>query len=133
MVLKNHCKEPEKQYLGQELHRTLPMKYKVARLAKSTPSLSQERHYNNVKYQQPWIKIGADLFELQSTHSLLVSDYYSRFPIIRRMSRLSSQSVIGQLSPSFQIWNPSDLCLIMDHSLQMNNSRHSPSNTGLTI
>ena len=101
MVLKNHCKEPEKQYFGHELHRTLPIKYKVARLTKSTPSLSLERHYSNMKYQKPWIKIGADLLELQSTHYLLVSEYYSRFLIIRRLSGLSSQFVIGQLKSIF--------------------------------
>ena len=51
--------------------------------------------------KQPWIKIAADLFELQSTHYLLVADYYSRFPIIRRLSGLSSQSVIGQMKSIF--------------------------------
>ena len=42
-----------------------------------------------------------DLFELQSTHYLLIADYYRRLPIIRRLSGLSSQSVIGQLKSIF--------------------------------
>ena len=50
---------------------------------------------------QPWTKIGADLFELQGKHYLLVADYYSRFPVIRRLSDLTTQSVIGQLKSIF--------------------------------
>ena len=50
---------------------------------------------------QPWTKIGADLFKLQGMHYLLVSDYYSRFPVIRRLSGLTTQSVTGQLKSIF--------------------------------
>ena len=50
---------------------------------------------------QPWTMIGADLFELQGKHYLLVADYYSRFPVIRRLLGLITQSVIGQLKSVF--------------------------------
>ena len=50
---------------------------------------------------QPWTKIGADLFEQQGKHYLLVADYYRRFPVIRRQSGLTTQSVIGQLKLVF--------------------------------
>ena len=50
---------------------------------------------------QPWRKIGADLFELQGKHYLLVADYYSRFSVIRRLSGLTTQSVIGQMKSIF--------------------------------
>ena len=50
---------------------------------------------------QPCTKIGADLFELQGKHYLLVADYYSRFSAIRRLSGLTTQSVIGQLKSIF--------------------------------
>ena len=50
---------------------------------------------------QLWTKIGAALFELQGKHYLLVADYYSRFPVVRRLSGLTTQSVIGQLKSIF--------------------------------
>ena len=50
---------------------------------------------------QPCTKIGTDLFELQGKHYLLVADYYSRFPVIRRLSGLTTWSIIGQLKSIF--------------------------------
>ena len=41
------------------------------------------------------------MFELQGKHCLLVADYYSRFPVTRRLSGLTTQSVIGQLKSIF--------------------------------
>ena len=35
--------------------------------------------------QGPWEKLGIDFFEFQSTTYLLIADYYSRFPVIRRV------------------------------------------------
>ena len=66
--------------------------------AKSQPRETLQQHEIPA---QPWTKLGADLFELQSTHYLLVADYYSRFPVIRRLSGLSTQSVINQLKSIF--------------------------------
>ena len=41
----------------------------------------------------PWIKIGTDLFEFGRADYLLVVDYYSRFPIIRRIENKTSNCV----------------------------------------
>ena len=41
------------------------------------------------------------MFELQGKHYLLVADYYSKFQVIRRLSGLTTQSVIGQLKSIF--------------------------------
>ena len=35
--------------------------------------------------QGPWEKLGIDFFEFQSTTYLLIADYYSRFPVIRKV------------------------------------------------
>ena len=48
--------------------------------------------------QHPFQKVGADLFELNGVHYLLVVDYYSKFPIVRRLGRdLTATSVIAHL------------------------------------
>ena len=35
--------------------------------------------------REPWEKLGIDFFEFQSTTYLLIADYYSRFPVIRKI------------------------------------------------
>ena len=35
--------------------------------------------------QGPWEKLGIDFFEFESTTYLLIADYYSRFPVIRKV------------------------------------------------
>jgi len=35
--------------------------------------------------QEPWEKLGIDFFEFRSTTYLLIADYYSRFPMIRKL------------------------------------------------
>ena len=78
------------------------MKYRVATLTKYT--LKSQPRETLQQYEipaQPWTKIGANLFELQGKHYLLVAEYYSRFPVIRRLSGLTTQSVIGQLKSIF--------------------------------
>ena len=47
--------------------------------------------------QEPWEKIGADFFQFESTNYLLIADYYSQFPIIRRMMSTMSNATIDMM------------------------------------
>ena len=40
--------------------------------------------------QLPWERVAVDLFEWQGEHFLLVVDYYSRFPEVRKLSSIRS-------------------------------------------
>ena len=45
----------------------------------------------------PCVKLGIDIFEHRSHHYLLVADYFSKCPILRKMSNLTSGHVIDLL------------------------------------
>ena len=45
----------------------------------------------------PWVKLGIDIFEHRSHHYLLVADYFSKFPIVKKLSNQTSGQVIGLL------------------------------------
>ena len=49
----------------------------------------------------PWIKLGVDLFEHSKKHYLLIVDYFSKFPIIRKLHSLSTGQVISELKGIF--------------------------------
>ena len=49
----------------------------------------------------PWIKLGVDLFEHNKKQYLLVVDYFSKFPIIRKLHSLSTGAVIRELKEIF--------------------------------
>ena len=45
--------------------------------------------------QGPLEKIGTDVFDFESTNYLLIAEYYSWFPIIRRMRGIMTNATIG--------------------------------------
>ncbi|XP_064629350.1 uncharacterized protein K02A2.6-like [Lineus longissimus] len=46
--------------------------------------------------QYPWQRLASDLFEHNQVHYLLYVDYYSKFPVVRRLGKsLSSETVIA--------------------------------------
>ena len=45
----------------------------------------------------PWIKLGMDLFEHNKRQYLLIVDYFSKFPFIRKLHSLSTGTVINEL------------------------------------
>ena len=51
--------------------------------------------------QTGWEQLGLDLFSLRNMHYLLVVDYFSRFPFVRKLQNLHSMSVIKHLKEVF--------------------------------
>jgi hypothetical protein len=48
--------------------------------------------------QRPWHTLGTDLFHLNGHNYLLVADYYSKFPIVKKMTTTSSAVVVHMKS-----------------------------------
>ena len=48
----------------------------------------------------PWVKLGIDISEHHSRHYLLVADYFSKFPTVKKLSNQTSGHVIGLLIPA---------------------------------
>lgn len=46
---------------------------------------------------RPWERLSSDLFEYRGQHYLLLSDHYSKFPIIRKLTRTSSFAIINHM------------------------------------
>ena len=51
----------------------------------------------------PWTKLAADLFYLDGIDYLLITDYHSKFPVIRRMHNTSSASVATVMRETFSM------------------------------
>ena len=48
-----------------------------------------------------WDKLGLDIFQLKGVHYFLTVDYFSRFPVLRRLTTLHSQGIINNLKQIF--------------------------------
>ena len=67
--------------------------------------------------QAGWEQLGLDLFSLKNTHYLLAVDYFSQFPIVRKLQSLHSVSVIKHLKEVFmEIGVPR--CIVSDGGTQ---------------
>ena len=49
----------------------------------------------------PWQTLGTDLFDYQGAQYLLVADYYSKYPIVRKLNSTKSAEVINRLKSVF--------------------------------
>ena len=50
---------------------------------------------------KPWLKLGADLFNLNGREYLLMIDYYSNYPEVALLEETSSKAVINKLKSIF--------------------------------
>lgn len=50
---------------------------------------------------RPWLKVGADIFQLGSQDYLCLVDYFSKFPVIRHLKTKTAHSVIDNLRSVF--------------------------------
>ena len=54
----------------------------------------------------PWTKLGTDMFMLNRQEYLLVTDYYSKYPIVSRMNNTSSAAIAAEMSGIFCLFGP---------------------------
>lgn len=65
-----------------------PAQQKEPLLAHDVPSL-------------PWSKVAVDIFEYRSHHYLLVSDYFSKFSVLKKLVNLTASHVVSVLKTIF--------------------------------
>ena len=51
---------------------------------------------------KPWYTLGADLFFWNNDSYLLVCDYFSKFPLVRRLNSIHSNTVIAHMKSIFE-------------------------------
>lgn len=68
------------------------------------PRQTREPLINHERPNMPWIKLGTDLFEIRGEHFIIISDYYSRFPIVRKLSSGTSEDVIEVVKETFSLF-----------------------------
>ena len=52
--------------------------------------------------QKPWHTLGSDLFFWNNSPYLLVADYYSKFPLVRKLDNIRSDTTIAHLKSLFE-------------------------------
>ena len=70
---------------------------------------------------RPWQHVASDLFELKGKHYILIVDYYSRFPEIRRLGQIGARAVIMACKKIFSVHGIPEL-LVSDNGPQYNNA-----------
>ena len=68
---------------------------------KHKPAQQKEPLITHDVPSMPWVKLGVDIFERHSHHYLLVADYFSKFPILKKLSNQTSGHVINLLKTIF--------------------------------
>jgi transposase InsO family protein len=61
---------------------------------KYRPSQQKEPLLPHEVPSSPWIKLGMDYFDLKGSTYLLIADYFSRFPIVRRMKNMTAAELV---------------------------------------
>ena len=52
-------------------------------------------------YSSPWQKLTTDLFDYQGAQYMLLTDYYSKYPIMRKLNSTKSAAVINHFRSIF--------------------------------
>ena len=47
------------------------------------------------KPMAPWVKLGTDLFTIDGKDFLIISDNYSRYPIIKKLTSMTAASIVS--------------------------------------
>ena len=67
----------------------------------------------------PWMKFRIDIFEHRSHHYLLVADYFSKFPTVKKLSNQTSGHIIGLLKTIFAEYGIPEIVLSSQKTSKM--------------
>ena len=82
--------------------KTFKVTYHKCKIYAKFPRTEQKETLQYVKTPQTgWEQLGLDLFSLRNTHYLLVFDYFSWFPVVRKLQSLHLMGVIKHLKEVF--------------------------------
>ncbi|XP_033117255.1 uncharacterized protein K02A2.6-like [Anneissia japonica] len=59
------------------------------------PQQAKEPMLTHEKPSKPLIKLGTDLFEIGNKNFLILSDYYSRYPVVKQLASTNARAVIN--------------------------------------
>ena len=90
------------------------------RLVQPSPTHSTQTTHHATR---PWEKLGTDIFEFNGKKYLMIVDYYSRFPVIRLLSDMSSHTVCNHFT---SVWNLNTCMLTSTKKQTRNNKRSRP-------
>ena len=65
----------------------------------------------------PWTKLATDLFMLDGEDYLLITDYYSKYPLIHKLRNTTSETVSAIVSATFSLYGV-PLCIVSDNGPQ---------------
>ena len=51
----------------------------------------------------PWVKVGSDIFTIGGNNFLIISDYFSRYPVVKKLPSLSASATISATKEAFSI------------------------------
>ena len=68
----------------------------------------------------PWVKVGSDIFTIGSNNFLIFSDYFSRYPVVKKLPSLSASATISATKEAFSILGTHRVCQTAVHSSNVN-------------
>ena len=84
-----------------ELTKTYLGATRVVRLASNIQSQRKEPLQPHPTPELPWHTVATDLFETKNSKYLLIIDYYSRFPILHKLSSTTARVLIQEMKAVF--------------------------------
>lgn len=102
-VLRNASSEQRDQFSGQTS--TMILKSWL----RATPQCQRHQKLNVEEPllphdgpQKPWHTLGSDILFWNNVNYLLVGEYYSKFPVVKKLTSIKSSAIISQLKSVFE-------------------------------
>ena len=86
---------------------------------------SNKQHAGHEIPIHPWSKLASDIFHFEGDSYLLIVDYTSHFPIIRKLNSMTGKAIAHHMQSIFSEYGwPDTLVMEMDPATPARNSKH---------